>query len=189
MNKEMIDEMYKETTIRKSNSGLRRYYKGKYWARVYWDLCNPESPCKNYDIHHKNENPLDDYIENLERLTRGDHMRLHNIGKHHTESTKQKMSENHMGMLGKNHTENTKKKQSLAHIGKKFSEDYKKNMSGANHPFFGKFGINSSHKRSVSINGKLFPTRKEAAEYLKVSSPTIRNRILSNNFSGYYYAK
>jgi len=92
MNKEMIEEMYKETTVRKSgrNGEQRRFYKGKRWPRVLWDLCNPDRPCKGYDIHHINGDKLDDRIENLARMTRSEHRRLHALNR--SDETKKKIS-------------------------------------------------------------------------------------------------
>ena len=55
-------------------------------------------------------------------MTKGEHRRLHNTGKHYSENTKKKMSESH---IGKHHTEETKMKISKAN-------------AGNNHPFFGK---------------------------------------------------
>jgi len=54
--------------------------------------------------------------EELIFLTREEHNKLHhtgnkhNLGKHYSEDTKKKISENHKGMLGKQHSEETKKK-------------------------------------------------------------------------------
>ena len=151
-----IEEMYKKTTIRKcGRNGERRFYKGKYWHRVLWDLKHPDQPCKDFDIHHKDFDKLNDNISNLERLTRKEHMKLHMTGKH--------IGKNNP-MYGKHHTKFTKQKISLV-------------TTGSNNP----------KARAVIIQGKIFSTRKEAAEYLNVSPGTIRNRILSNKFTEYEY--
>jgi len=104
MNKqEIIEEMFKETTVCKTGRDgyQRRFYKGKYWYRVLWDLCNPELPCKDFDIHHKDFDELNDNIENLARLTRAEHTRLHALNR--SDETKKKMSENHADVSGANH--------------------------------------------------------------------------------------
>jgi len=75
MNK-IIEEMFAETTVRKDG---RRYYKGKRWYRILWDLKHPELPCKGFIIHHKDFNSINDEPLNLQRLTQGDHLRLHNL--------------------------------------------------------------------------------------------------------------
>ena len=69
-------------------------------------------------------------------LTKSEHMRLHHLGKHHSEETRKKMSEANKGennprfgkpsaFKGKHHSAETRKKMSESNKGK-------------NHPFFGK---------------------------------------------------
>lgn len=84
---------------------------------------------QGFDIHHLDENKLNNSLSNLVYLTRSEHITLHNkerygeksawYGKHHTEETKRKLSEAH-----KNMSEETKRK---------LSESKK----GENHPLFG----------------------------------------------------
>jgi len=100
-----IKEMFEETTIWKSgrNSERRRFYRGKYWYRVLWDLMHPDQPCKNFVIHHIDFNELNDDISNLVRLTRAEHNKIHKTGKIFSEEHKQKMSQNHFDNSGSNH--------------------------------------------------------------------------------------
>jgi len=49
--------------------------------------------------------------------------------KHHTEETRQKMRDNHIGMTGQHHSEESKKKMSMNHMGFLHSEESKKKMS------------------------------------------------------------
>ena len=74
---------------------------------------------KGFDIHHIDENKLNNSLENLVYLTHSEHSKIHKkgnknmFGKSHSSETKQKMSEAHKGnknMLGKHHTEETKQK-------------------------------------------------------------------------------
>lgn len=74
---------------------------------------------KVWNIHHIDENKLNNNIENLIYLTKSDHNSLHkkgkptwNKGKHLPEETKFKMS---MSRKGKQHTEETKRKMSESH--------------------------------------------------------------------------
>ena len=157
-----IEKMFKETTVCKTSGERRRFYKGKYWYRVLWDLCNPDQPCEGFIIHHIDGNELNDDISNLARLTRAEHNKIHNTGINRSEEAKQKMS-----LTASNRSKETKKKLSENHA----------DFSGANNP----------RAKAVSINDKIFPTLTEAAEYISVTQPTIRYRILSKNFPGYSY--
>lgn len=71
------------------------------------------------------------------------------LGRHHSEETKKKMRENHIGMKGKHMSEEAKLKMSIAHKGKKLSDEHlvnllkhlnnlNKNKIGINHPMYGK---------------------------------------------------
>ena len=68
-------------------------------------------------------------------LTYSEHLRLHQLGKHHSEETRKKMSEAKNGenhpMFGKHHSEETRKKMSEATKGKPHSEETKRKMSEA----------------------------------------------------------
>jgi len=50
--------------------------KWRYRARVVWAVANGPIP-NGYLIHHRNENPNDDRLENLQCVTRSEHMRIH----------------------------------------------------------------------------------------------------------------
>lgn len=57
----------------------KRAYKNGYIARsiAAYELYHNTSVEKNYDIHHMNNNSLDDSFENLIKLTREDHNYFH----------------------------------------------------------------------------------------------------------------
>ena len=91
--------------------------------------------------------------EELIFLTPADHHRLHNLGKHLSEDTRQKLSESNNGennpRFGKHHSEETRKKMSESKKGKPswingkhHSEESRKkiseSMNGENNPMFGK---------------------------------------------------
>ena len=69
--------------------------------------------------------------EELIFLTPNEHHRLHQLGKHHSEDTRKKMSE---AIKGKHHSEETRKKISDA-------------LNGENHPMFGKHHTTEARKK------------------------------------------
>ena len=99
----------------------------KYLHRLIYEDHYGEIP-KGYIVHHKNENKLDNRIENLELLSRAEHTILHSTGNQY--------------WLGKKHTEETKQKISKTHKGKKYSEEriqqMRKTFGGKNNPMYGK---------------------------------------------------
>ena len=76
--------------------------------RIIWTFVKGAIPEGN-DIHHKDENPLNNKIENLEILSDFDHLSIHkkgnqnNTGKHWSKETRQKLSETHQGEKCPNH--------------------------------------------------------------------------------------
>ena len=100
----------------------------KVWNKYYPDDPIFDGEC----IHHKDFNHDNNKKYNLQKMTVGEHMRLHHIGKNHS-------------LYGVGHTEETKIKMSKAQKGRIFSEETKKLMrlnhadfSGKNHPNYGK---------------------------------------------------
>jgi len=50
--------------------------KFRYRARVVWAAVNGPIPLGRL-IHHRNEDPFDDRLENLQMVTRAEHARIH----------------------------------------------------------------------------------------------------------------
>ena len=89
--------------------GGRPYFK-KYPIH-HWQVHTHIGYKKEFDIHHIDENKLNNSLENLVYLTHSEHTKIHNkgnknmFGKHHSEETKIKISEvikgERNGMFGK----------------------------------------------------------------------------------------
>ena len=91
---------------------------------------------QGYDIHHIDENKLNNSLSNLVYLSKSQHAKIHNkIGKKLSDETKQKMSEAKKGeknpLYGKHRSAETNKRISESHKGKTFSEETKRKMSEA----------------------------------------------------------
>jgi hypothetical protein len=100
------------------------------WSRIVYQnyyLDGKEIP-EGYEIHHKDGNHENDNIDNLEMLIKGEHRRLHRLGKVNSEKTRKKISE---ALKGKPLSLETRKKLSESHKGKKFSDETKMRMSRA----------------------------------------------------------
>lgn len=143
------------------DSGLGRYVgnriRGKggsiFLSHAIWNYHHPDDlVLKGEDVHHKNESPIDDDIENYEKISHGEHSRIHKIGKKRkpfTDEAKRnmslcrvgvKLSEDHKkkiglgqigrvgGFAGKIHDEKTKERIRFSNIGQKRSEEAKQNM-------------------------------------------------------------
>ena len=122
--------------------------RGKYLHRLIFEDFYGEIP-KGFFVHHKNENPLDNCILNLQLLRNKDHSALHKpseetkrkmseaqkgekswiYGKHHSNETKQKIREANQGencyWYGKQRSEETKQKISESKQGTTLTDDHK----------------------------------------------------------------
>lgn len=122
-----------------------------------------------------------------------------NAGYKHSVETKKKMSKANKGknnpmynvhrvgkdhpMYGKKHSAEAVKKMSEAHKGKKLSSETKKKMSESQK------GNNYGKTQAVIINNKHFDTRNEAADFLGITSPSLRYRIIhKTKWLDYSYA-
>ena len=129
---------------------------------------------KDYDIHHIDENKMNNSLSNLVYLTHSEHTKMHNKGKKLSEETKQKMSEAKKGKhfsdehkrkiseTKKNMSEETKRKLSEALKGKILSEETKKKISeakkGENNPIYGKrfkWINNGFENRYISLDDEI----------------------------------
>ena len=81
---------------------------------------------QGFDIHHLDENKMNNSLSNLVYLTRSEHSKIHHKGKKHSEETKRKLSEAHKR---ENLSEETIRKMSDSQKGKKLSEETRRKMS------------------------------------------------------------
>ena len=94
-----------------------------------WNFYNSNNKIIKGDgnvIHHINGNKQDDNIENLKKLTFGEHSTLHNKERIISDETKYKMDS---ANRGKTFTKERKENMSKAHLGKHHSEITKLKMS------------------------------------------------------------
>jgi len=96
---------------------------GTTYARVLMEQVLNRKLERTELVHHKNEDPGDDRIENLEVVTKAEHNRIHFEGKKHSEDHCKNIS---LGQLGKTTSEETKNKIRLAHLGKSYSDEVNK---------------------------------------------------------------
>ena len=93
-----------------------------------------EETCKKISEANSRENhPMwgkhhsEETLVKMSEATKGENHPMY--GKHRTEETKEKIRENHVGMLGKTHTEASKQQMAKSHKGKTLSNEHKKNIS------------------------------------------------------------
>ena len=118
----------------------------------FWSVSLP----KEIVIHHKDENKLNNCINNLEAMTREEHQSLHNIGEKNP------------------------------NYGKPLSEEHKKNLSlslsGSKHPFFGKH-LSEEHRKKIGL-AQVGPKNHMFGK--KVSLDIRKKMSESKNKTGYF---
>lgn len=76
-----------EARIRKDRFGVRRAYvkvAAKTWrsrAVVAWEAANGQAVPPGHVVHHRNEDPLDDRPDNLQCVTRAEHLAIHRLAR------------------------------------------------------------------------------------------------------------
>ena len=99
----------------------RPYFK-KHWIHQ-WQVHTHLGYKKDYDIHHIDENKMNNSLSNLVYLTHSEHMKIHNKGKTLSEEIKRKISAANKGekhpRYGKQLSEETKRKISDSQEGEK----------------------------------------------------------------------
>lgn len=104
-----------------------------------------------------------------------------NLGYHHTEETKKKISESTTGVKKSDeHAKHIREGQS----GRVLTEEHKAKLSEA-----AKHRKSPSNHAIISIDGIIYNSLKEASEATGVKYNTIQKRLKNPNFSNYYYVK
>jgi len=120
-------------------------------------------------IHHI-DSTKNNFLENFEMMTQGEHAKIHHEGMKRSEESKKLMSENHVGMLGLNHSEKTKELMKENNKGKN-NPNYGKDFSGENNPHSTLKNQDVIQIRKLCDEGNL--TQKEIGEKFGVSRMTI----------------
>lgn len=136
------------------------------------------------EVHHINHDRADNRAENLQWLTKADHLALHpGLGKQAMpESGKAKLRAYRLGTRA---SEATKQKQREANLrlgikppprpaGTKMGPDFSAKMSAISH-----------NRRSCTINGVAYQSFTEAGKALGIKPHTLRKRCLSDSFPSY----
>jgi len=111
-------------------------------------------------VHHVDQDPENNYVDNLKLMTKSKHHSLHNKGKNHP-------------MYGKHFSDDRKRKISEKNKGRKHTKESKRKMCGENS---GMSILNKKNVVQIKIDleeGKL--TQKEIAKKFMISSGAISN--------------
>lgn len=104
-----------------------------------------------------------------------------NLGYHHTDETKRKISESTTGVKkSEEHAKHIREGQS----GRVLTEEHKAKLSEA-----AKHRKSPSNHAIISIDGVIYNSLKEASEATGIKYNTIQKRLKNPNFSNYYYVK
>ena len=92
-------------------------FKGKYAHRLIWEAFYEEKISDDSHIHHRDGNPLNNALQNLECIKNSEHISIHKKDKPRPEEIKQKISETltlpYARILKKGTTRNGKQNYSL----------------------------------------------------------------------------
>ena len=141
---------------------------------------------KGFDVHHIDENKMNNSIENLMYLTHSEHAKIH--GKKLSEETRRKMRESHKGenhhMFGKHHTEETRRKMRESHKGK---NTWTKNLIWINNGIENRFIPLDDDIPEGFSRGRLKKIReaeKDEKELISIIEEECENIIKENKIGG-----
>ncbi len=126
-------------------------YKNRFkWTRKHkyiWELHNGKIP-EGYIIHHKDCNPLNNELSNLQCMSAAEHVSLHHLGVKCSEERKRNIGN---GNRGKKRTDEMNEQNRLRQLGKKHSEEHRKNIGNGNRGK--KRSEEQKQKLSISLTG------------------------------------
>lgn len=176
-------------------SAIKKHGKSNFEKKIIREFDNVDSAFKyERDLIKKVNAVESDEYYNLAEGGHGGYTGPGNTNFKHTEETKQKIRESH---LGKKFTKEHKKKIGDIHRGKVVSDETKLKMSksktGKTHSLEAKLKMSKSRReqmrnaRNVVINGITYNSVASAARELGLNRTTLSSRLKSNTFKEYYY--
>lgn len=119
---QIIAEAFCNSVIHSMRGDTRRFVGAVRFAHIVWNLYNPNDKKRKKDgyvIHHKDEDTLNDDIFNLQKITKGAHQTLHQIGKPCPEERREKIRQSNLGKIKGPTPDFVKEKIRIATIGEK----------------------------------------------------------------------
>ena len=150
MSKGLIAQALEKSWVDEGHRYIWENGKNMPFAHFIWNLFAPQDPIIRGDgflIHHKDLNPLNDDICNLQKITRPEHQSIHKAGKKLSDEHRKKLSISHKGYC---HTQQQREKMSIAMKGRVISKEWGDKISQANK---GR-KLTDEHKKKLSIARK-----------------------------------
>ena len=136
-----VQFLFEKSTITKSGRRVVWFDgKSRYLSHILWNLHHPNDPVLPDEVvHHKNEDRLDDRIENYEKMSKEAHDSLHrpqvveamrtsNLGKKRSKEVVEKVA---AALRGRTATESARHNMASAKLGTKQSEETKAKKNAA----------------------------------------------------------
>ena len=168
-------------------SGRKYYYNSstrKYLHRVIWEEVNGEIP-EGYQIHHIDNNPENNNIENLEMIKKGEHQKLHGA----------KLTEKEREWFRKNLNQNARPKAIEWHKSEKAKEWHRKHYEDMKDKLFKKIikkcvncgnefeCIDNGHNRFCSNKCKSAYRRKSGVDNVERACVVCNKTFVTNKYS------
>lgn len=164
---------------------------GKQLVHRIVAYCWIDNPSNHKWVHHKNENKSDNRADNLEWLTPKTHIAIKHkdiMGKQSMpESARKKLSDFRKGTVQTEETKEKIRQGAITHFQNPENLDkYRESLKTRNTNRDNSASV-EAHKLPCCINDVNYNSVKEAAIALNMKSGTVRVRLLSKNFTAWYY--